>query len=172
MKKLICLVICLVLVGGVFSGCGEGKQGMTDKEIDELIKDIDKFTAEIKEENPGQLEVFMEEHNLTLTAKDVQYDMGNNVDKSFVITGTAKLDDYYNYGFDDAMEKDFFVIRVNPSDNSDEWYLYCGRSSLEKLFNILKENSEAFIIAECKIPKSRYEEGQGNMAIAQAVVGK
>lgn len=112
---------------------------------------------------------YMDENNIKLTAKDVQFDMESNLDKKFAIMGSAELDDYYNYGFDD-IEGDYFCVQVEPYGGkySDRWYLYFHRDSFEALFNKLKQGDRT-IIATCTIPKYRYKNGMNNMAIVKSV---
>lgn len=133
---------------------------------DKIFKKYGKKIEEVKYAN-NPLQKYMDERNIKLTAKDVQYNMENNVDKCFVIEGIGEIDDYYNYGFDD-MEKDYFCVRVEPTGGkySDEWYLYFHRESFEKLFNQLKQDKKN-IMATCKIPEYRFEISQGNMAIVE-----
>lgn len=116
------------------------------------------------------LEDYMKNNNIYLSATDVQYNMKNNVDKKFAITGTIELDDYYNYGFDDSIEKDYFCASLEQPGGSysTNWYLYFHRQSFLELFNTLKERP-AEITATLIIPKYRYEEGQGNMAQVESV---
>jgi len=108
------------------------------------------------------IDVYMTKNNITLKAKDVQFDMVNNLDKNFGIEGIASLGDYYNYGFTD--NKNTFCIKVN-TDNTEtnSWYLYCDRNSFTELYNILKEKN-SYIVATCNISKNEYKTGQGNMA--------
>lgn len=108
--------------------------------------------------------------NIALKARDVQYDMTNNLDKEFVISGLAELDDYYNYGFDRRIESKYFCVNVTPTGGSysDRWYLYFHRESFKELFNELKQGKRN-VTAVCTIPSGRYKEGQGNMAQVKRV---
>ena len=58
-------------------------------------------------------QAYMQENGITLTAKDVQYDMQNNLDQNFAILGTGELDTYYNYGFADV-ESEYFSVDITP----------------------------------------------------------
>ena len=156
MKRIICLVICLVLVGGVLGGCdGEEINRDTSEKIPE--------TTAFKD--------FMVEQDVTLTAKDVQYDMVNTLDQSFAIEGNAILSDYYNYGFKESTSKLVFAIKITSTskDYSDSWYLYCDRESFVSLFDELKEQGEINIFAKCLIPKALYQENQDNMALVESI---
>lgn len=137
---------------------------------DEMAKILATAAIKKKQDEKKSIEEYMKKNNIQLTAKDVQFDMVNNLEKQFVVAGTAELDDYYNYGFDDSIEKDYFVVNVTPVDGtfSDRWYLYLHRESFQKLFNELKQ-SNVSIIATCEIPKYRYKNGQGNMARVKSV---
>lgn len=102
-----------------------------------------------------------------LKAKDVQFDMANNLDKDFALDGIARLDDYYNYGFGPELESDYFCARITPDDGSDDWYAYFHRGSFEDLFEALKSN-DVYVNTTSIIPKWRFEEGQDNMAMVQS----
>ena len=120
---------------------------------------------------PIGFEKFMKDANITLTAKDVQYDMVNNLDKDFGLEGYAELDDYYNYGYNSDLEKDYFCMRVEPigGNFSDSWYIYCHRNSFKELFQKLKDNSVVEVYVKCQISKYMYEDNQGNMAEARSI---
>lgn len=105
---------------------------------------------------------YMKKNNLTIKAKDVQFNMKNNLDKKFVIAGIANLGDYYSFGFND--DENYFCIKLDTDDTSaDSWYLYCDRVTFSKLFTDL-ENGHNIITATCIIPEKLYESKQGNLA--------
>jgi len=93
--------------------------------------------------------------------------MVNHLDQSFLVEGTLELDTYYNYGFRDY-EGTHFVVRVRPDDGNDTWYIYLNRRNFSELFDDLKEGKQAGI-AQAVIPSEIYEQGQGNLAIGEAV---
>lgn len=97
-----------------------------------------------------------------LTAKDVQYDMTNNVGKYFTLKGYAELDDYYNYGFDRSIEKDYFCLEVSPTGGSysDRWYIYCHRNSFQKVLDKAKSEGGLYVDMICIIPNSRFKKNQ------------
>ncbi|PWW02498.1 hypothetical protein DFQ01_109123 [Paenibacillus cellulosilyticus] len=137
--------------------------------VDSLVK-LRQETAENQgsgeeTESLTKVEKYMKSNNISLTAKDVQFDMVNNLDKNFVLAGTAELDDYYNYGFDSDMEADYFCVRVTPEDGSysDRWYLYFHRDSFNALFEKLKQGN-VNVITTAVIPEFRFEKNQGLMA--------
>ncbi|WP_052352968.1 DUF2628 domain-containing protein [Neobacillus dielmonensis] len=111
---------------------------------------------------------YMQENGIRLTAKDVQFDMKNNLDQDFAIFGTAELDTYYNYGFAD-IEDEYFSVDITPFDGEygDNWNLYFSRKDFGELFDTLKANGTVTIAATGIIPSSVYEDDQGNLAAAK-----
>ncbi|MEG0836236.1 MAG: hypothetical protein RR413_12425 [Christensenellaceae bacterium] len=106
-----------------------------------------------------------------LTAKDVQYDMGNNVNQYFTLNGYAELDDYYNYGFDSSIEQDYFCLNVTPTGGgyTDQWYIYCHRNSFQKVLDKAKDQGGIYVDMICMIPSFRFEKNQQNMANLQSI---
>lgn len=129
-----------------------------------LIKHLDKGL--FQSEKMGE---YVSKNNVSLNSVDVQYDMPNNLNKMFTLSGTASLSDYYNYGFRDV-ESNYFCIEVIPDGGtySDVWYVYCERSSFKDIFIDLKSGNEK-IECVCEIPSKYYKKGQGNMAIAKFI---
>ena len=129
----------------------------------------EKLEEENAEISDSELEDYMKQKNITLTAKDVQYDMKNNLDKKFAIVGRLTIDDYYNYGFDNSIEADYFSGELEQPNGtySTNWYLYFHRESFKDLFNILKQRSVEVNITAI-IPKYMFEENQGNMAMVES----
>lgn len=144
MKKLLVIIIALIMA--IFSGCVNNQLGGNlDKELKE----------------------FMEEKNILLTGKEVQYDMENHLDETFAIKGQAELYNYYNYGFR-GIEKDFFCIRVEQDIYSEGWYVYMDRKSFAGLYEeLMVEKVE--VIVECFIPKSAYEKNMDNLSLGLSV---
>lgn len=103
--------------------------------------------------------------NVTLTAKEVQYNMVGNLGKYFSLRGNATLENYYNYGF--TNEQDFFSVKIIPDygDISDEWYIYFKRDEHAELYNKLLNSSDIPIEVIAGVPEKTYHQGQGNMAI-------
>jgi hypothetical protein len=155
MKKMFAVLVALVWL---FTGC---EYGITPNgtQIKISIDTPEPTTAE-----SHGLEDFMKDKKVTLTAKDVQFDMENNLDMPFGIEGYAELSDYYNYGYVNY-EKECFCMRITPvgESYSDAWYIYVGRDYAPELFNALKEG-KVYVYAICKVYKEHYEQGQGNMA--------
>lgn len=164
----------LIILEGYFGKTSILSSKVTDEELENIILESLLMQEEVKSKS---IEKFAKENNVYvlskdvyLTAKDVQYDMVKYLDKNFFITGTAELDDYYNYGFNHSMERDYFVAYVIPDGESysDGWYLYFHRESFNELFQKLKKG-KVDIMATSVIPKFRYERGQNNMAVVQSV---
>lgn len=109
-------------------------------------------------------EQIAQKEGITLTGKDVQYDMVNNLGKKFIVYGEAELSTYYNYGF--TNEQSYFSIQVTPVDGnySDSWHLYISREHGKKLFDDLKSKGKLNVISICIIPENVYQDSQGNMA--------
>ncbi|MDE7228840.1 MAG: hypothetical protein K2N56_00035 [Oscillospiraceae bacterium] len=88
--------------------------------------------------------IFEETYGKLASYKDVKYDPLSHLGKHFVITGTAELDDYYNYDYRDY-EGGYFCVKIIPTGGgyTDRWYIYCIRSGTNnnKLFERLKEGS-------------------------------
>lgn len=131
-----------------------------DTETSKIVKDIISSSGKFSEEI---IEDFQKDNNLSLTAKDIQYDLVNNLDKNFLIVGKAELDDYFNYGFKN--EEDYFSVRVTPDGEnySASWSLYFHRESFGELYQVLKDG-DVNLMAVAKIPKWSYDDNQGNMA--------
>ncbi len=106
----------------------------------------------------------MREKGVILTARQVQYDMANNIGNEFGLTGEAKLCDYYNWGYDVSIKNRYFCVDVIPSGGYlEKWYIYFGRDSGSKLYQaLLESNVQIFLIA--RINPLWYEENQENMA--------
>ncbi len=172
--KVLLFFLCLNLTVGLL-GCNQETPVRTEEEQQEVIDRIHERAENIKAMDSTQesntFDDFMKENKITLLVKDVQFDMSNNINKSFAIKGTAKLSKYYNYGFDNSIEKEYFVIKVRPSDGnySDGWYIYCNRKTFNEFFDDLKKHSELSIMVKCVIPESNYKAGQDNMALLQLI---
>lgn len=131
------------------------------EEINEVINIAQ--NSEIKD----KFKKYINENNIELTAKEVQYNMQNNLDKEFILEGTAKLDDYYNYGYNKSIENSYFCISITPNNStySDIWYIYCKRNQFSYIYNqlLIKKQNLNLI---CKIEKGKFQKNQGNMATA------
>lgn len=154
MRKKIIVITGIMLLSIMMFGC-------SNKATDTVVSVTSTNAVETQPED-SLINPYMKENNISLEAKDIQFDMKNNLDKDFAIEGIAKLSDYYNYGFKD--EKNYFCIKVNIDGvETNSWYLYCDRKSFSELFNVLKDKN-AFITATCKISSNVYKSDQGNMA--------
>ncbi|MBW7453872.1 hypothetical protein ACFOLF_14550 [Paenibacillus sepulcri] len=123
----------------------------------------DQLKWDEQESESTPIELFKKENQISLDAKTVQYDMANNLGKSFVLSGIIELDDYFNYGFEE--EETNFSTYIIPDDGtySDGWFLYFSRKDFEELFNDLLKG-EKHVLVKAMIPSYQYEEGQGKMA--------
>lgn len=83
--------------------------------------------------------------------KDVKYNPISYLGREFLITGTAELDDYYNYDYRD-LEVVYFCICITPSGGSfsDRWYIYCDRDQYRELFEELKKGKVSNIALICR----------------------
>lgn len=115
--------------------------------------------------NPnGHLHEIMAKNGVTLTAREVQYNMSNNVGKEFGLSGMGELCDYYNWGYDKSIEPNYFCIEVTPSGGYlEKWYIYFDRSNNATLYqDMLHGKVQIFLIAE--ISRNLYEKNQEPMA--------
>lgn len=80
------------------------------QELQEMLNWIKSYKP-TSSTSPTNFESFMKEKNVRLMGKDVQFDMKNNLDIEFAMEGSAELDNYYNYGFDD-LEVDYFRSKI------------------------------------------------------------
>ena len=99
----------------------------------------------------AKISLFQEEHGELVTYKDVKYDPSSHFNSYFLLTGSAELDDYYNYDYRD-LESMYFCVCVTPTGGgfSDRWYIYCSRSEYDELFEELKKGSISNICMICR----------------------
>lgn len=110
---------------------------------------------------------YMQKQKVTLTAKQVQFNMQNDLGKNFALYGNAKLTDYYNWGFQNQSQ--YFAVDVTPTDGdfSQSWTIYFSRTSFKQLYDDLMNNSSVNIFVTAQIPVTVYEDGQGNLALGE-----
>lgn len=99
----------------------------------------------------AKLAAIQEEYGSDMpTNTDVQYDKYGYLGTPFLLVGSAALDDYYNWFYDD-MDAVYFCMRVTPEGGSysDEWYIYASRSRYKELFADLKEGEISGIVMIC-----------------------
>ena len=115
MRKKISIVtgIVVLLVFGIFIGKYTGG----DKKVT-VITAAKTATPTESSTVDYTINAYMKEKNLTLKAKDIQFDMKNNVDKEFAMEGSVELADYYNYGFTD--ESKYFCIKVSADNTASD----------------------------------------------------
>lgn len=164
-KTIIIIGIIIMLEIGGIVGISVHNNSVVSSYKSTQASDANKVIAEEKAKAKlidSTNNAYMKKNNLTLKAKDVQFNMKNNLDKDFAITGTAHLSDYYNFGFTD--DETYFCIQLDTDDSLlDSWYLYCNRVTFSELFNDL-QNGHQLITATCVIPESLYESNRGNLA--------
>ena len=108
--------------------------------------------------------IFTDTYKGLVTHKDVKYDPDSYLGDYFLLTGTAELDDYYNYNYADS-ESSYFCICVTPDGGgySDRWYIYGDRyySEFKELFETLKEGpANVMLVCEAR----RYGAARHEMA--------
>lgn len=141
------------------------------KEIFTINGEVDTLGGTTVEElfnygNPSPaLKELMSKNNATLNAKEVQYNMKNNVEKIFGLEGSAKLCDYYNWGYDKKIESTHFCMEVTPHGGGlkDRWYIYCSRNINSQLYHDLMAG-EVSVQMIAKIERKYFEENQQNQA--------
>ncbi|MBW9147295.1 hypothetical protein KTC92_02500 [Clostridium sp. CM027] len=163
MKKKTILIFSVMLLSIMMFGCSNKSNQSLAETPTETTTPVE-TTAEIETDSTdASINEYMKTNNVTLKAKDVQFDMNNNLNKKFAIEGLATIDDYYNYGYTD--ETNYFCIKVNTDDTpSNSWYLYCSRTSFTEVFDLLKEGNNVYITATCYISSNVFKPNQGNMA--------
>lgn len=195
MKKFVALIISAIMCCSLFSGCGnqseldslreensslraklENNSAKSDSYVESKLEESEESSSTFSQpetSEPAALskyEKYVKENNIILDNYDVQYDMGNNLNTQFTLEGVAELSDYYNYGFDKDMEKDYFCVCVTPSNGkySNRWYIYCYRTAFKPFFDDLKKG-ECNVLMVAYIPSKRYKSGQNNMAMLDYV---
>lgn len=164
MKFRKCFLFIILCASILLTACDKEKE---NEKVDMTSQDVppsERYAAEYVEPVLSEDEKFMEEYNISLTGKEVQFNLSNNLNKEFYLNGNVELCDYYNYGY--TNESKFFCGKLTPVDGgySDSWYLYFNRDSFNDAYQALLEgNMDMKIIA--KIPTNGYERGQGNMAV-------
>lgn len=133
---------------------------------DDFIATASKLLEEAGTAHPEtRLDEIMKEKGVTLTAREVQYDMANKVGQDFGLSGEAELCDYYNWGYDDSIKSKYFCMEVTPDGGyAERWYIYFDRENASKLYNDLISGKTVMVFIIARIDPSRYEENQGNMA--------
>lgn len=88
----------------------------------------------------AKLSICMDQYEGLVTYTDVKYDPLSYYGAPFLISGTAELDDYFNYEYRD-LEVVYYCIRITPTggEYSDSWYIYSYRDKNTELFEKLKD---------------------------------
>lgn len=106
--------------------------------------------------------IFNKKYTDLPTAREVQYNKWGYLAQKFLITGSAQLDDYYNWGYD-GLEALYFCIKIRPTGGtySDEWYIYADRNKFSDLYQSLLNGSKTVsLVSEMWF----YDTGSNNMA--------
>lgn len=106
--------------------------------------------------------IFNKKYSNLPNAREVQYDKLSHIGDRFLVSGTAELDDYYNYGYDN-LEPVYFCINIRPTGGSysDEWYIYADRNEFAELYKSLLNGSKNIsLVAEIWF----WPTGSNNMA--------
>lgn len=95
--------------------------------------------------------IFTDTYGNLATYKDVKYDPLTYLGNNFILTGSAELDDYFNYDYRN-LESIYFCICVTPVGGgySDRWYIYCDRYKYKDLLEDLKEKSATNVMFICQ----------------------
>lgn len=112
-----------------------------DGEVFNKISDSKTYVIDkVKEYYNDNIEnlIFNKKYSNLPNAREVQYDKLSYIGKSFLVSGYAELDDYYNYGYDN-LESVYFCINIRPTSGSysDEWYIYADRNEFAELYETL-----------------------------------
>lgn len=119
---------------------------------DELVIINSSFDVGYQQFKKGQKQVFLANYPNAVTAKDVRYDLYTNLGKNFILEGTVKLDDYFNYDYRN-LDSIYFCMHVTPTGGSaytDQWYIYASRSDFEDLKNLLMDKNLSDVTLICR----------------------
>ena len=162
MKKLIAIIIIVVGLAPYCIGIADVSSGYF-VELRNMTDDSYGYS--------NYLNDYIYENDISLDNYDIQYNMANNLNNSFILTGYAELDDYYNYGYRN-LESECFCINITPESGSysDRWYIYINRDGTERLFEYLLDNGRIYIETVCYISSDFFQKNQGCMAFAEYMV--
>ena len=162
-KFLMFTLLCSVFI---LSACGKDETVNANKNESSTddVPASERYADNYIEPELSDDEKFMDEFDVKLTGKDVQYNLANNLDKDFFLKGTVEICDYYNYGF--TNEKKFFCGKMTTDDNQS-WYLYFNRSTFESVYDYLMDGNLSVMVS-ANVPTSAYKSNQGNMAAVKA----
>lgn len=122
------------------------------------VIDIDKKTYnKVKTNTNNEMEIrnnYIAKNPEILDCIDVQYQMYENVGKTFVFAGEAEISDYYNYNYDDDINEKYASVTIGTYPYS--WNLYFERDKYKEFLSKLEEGPMEVII-EAKTEKDRME---------------
>ncbi len=164
-KSSIILMLLMITILAACSNVPLVHPTPTLSDIELLEESIATAKAMSVAEPNGRLKEAMEMRGVPfLMGKQVQYDMANNVDKEFGLSGDAELCDYYNWGYDSSIESAYFCAEVIPDGGYlERWYIYFYRADFAELYQDLM-GGDVSILLIARIDSFRYERSQGNMA--------
>lgn len=120
------------------------------------VIDIDKKTYnKTKTHTNSEMEIrnnYIAKNPEILDCIDVQYQMYENVGKTFVLAGEAEISDYYNYNYDDDINEKYASVTIGTYPYS--WNLYFERDKYKEFLSKLEEGPMEVII-EAKTEKDR-----------------
>lgn len=120
------------------------------------VIDIDKKTYnKVKTNTNNEMEIrnnYIAKNPEILDCIDVQYQMYENVGKTFVLAGEAEISDYYNYNYDDDINEQYASVTIGTYPYS--WNLYFERDKYKEFLSKLEEGPMEVII-EAKTEKDR-----------------
>lgn len=112
---------------------------------------------------------FQERYHNPISYKDLNplFDTGTE----FMITGTAELDDYYNYYYK-GFEALYFCVCITPTggEYSDRWYIYCSRAMHGDLLETLKNGSEKMMMVCSHLDPDALQNGTGMATIKDYII--
>ena len=105
---------------------------------------------------------YLSDNYIELTNAEVEGKNADYLDTAFSIVGTASLANYFNYGYNNDIESEYFSISIRPSSGKS-WYVYAKRTEFADLFNKLK-NGNMMVSFVCYIDSARFNKNQREMA--------
>ena len=120
---------------------------------DSFVHQLENAFLSAKESiSSSEKEAFLAKYADAVTNREVQYDPIGNLNKSFIISGKASLDDYYNYEYRNFSAV-YYCIEITPKGGgyTDRWYIYANREKFSELYKALLESGKTLtLICEAK----------------------
>lgn len=130
---------------GIFLEDGTLKCGQEIFHREERLADLSTAFTQAK------TSLFTDIYGDLTTYEQVKYNPIAHIGTKFLLTGTAELDDYYNYDYRD-MEALYFCVCVTPTGGgyADRWYIYCERGEYAEFFDTLTQGPVSDIVLVCR----------------------